>query len=296
MRGLFIFVLFLSATFISGVCYAGFEWLPPAQNPAPIMIEKETSVSRSVMSDTQAMAAPSVPVMSEPLGGVASMAAPQRAIQKLHTQNLSGGGLYIDPYPLQQGAEKSARLSARSVGQAMAEEARVLNPLRLGAGLKTGAQPEAAKIENLRYAPEAHQAGSGDNVAAMYADNPMSSTPSMTPAPSMATGNQDIAAFNAAFDRQYGTAPGVVAGRGTPNVMYEQAVGFGKDLPLALALSQVVPEGFTYRYAPNVDAGEIVSWQGGVPWNQVLDQMLRSKGMMADIRGNDVIIRPLARL
>lgn len=71
---------------------------------------------------------------------------------------------------------------------------------------------------------------------------------------------------------------------------YAEAVGFGRDLPLPLALSQIVPPGYSYAFAQNIDAGVNVSWQGGKPWNQVLDDMLAPSGMRAVIQGNQVMI------
>ncbi len=71
---------------------------------------------------------------------------------------------------------------------------------------------------------------------------------------------------------------------------FAEAVGFGRDLPLPLALSQIVPPGYSYAFAQNIDAGVNVSWQGGKPWNQVLDEMLAPSGMRAVIQGNQVTI------
>jgi hypothetical protein len=43
------------------------------------------------------------------------------------------------------------------------------------------------------------------------------------------------------------------------------AIGFGRELPLALALSQVVPSEYNKSYAQNVDTEATVSWEGGKP-------------------------------
>lgn len=74
---------------------------------------------------------------------------------------------------------------------------------------------------------------------------------------------------------------------------FAEAVGFGRDLPLALALSQVVPPDYSYSFSQNVDAGTNVSWQGGKPWDQVLNDMLAPSGLRADIRGRDVMIKSI---
>ena len=72
---------------------------------------------------------------------------------------------------------------------------------------------------------------------------------------------------------------------------FTEAVGFGRDLPLALALSQVVPADFSYAFAKDVNVGTNVSWQGGKPWNQVLDEMLAQNGMRAVIENNTITIQ-----
>lgn len=85
----------------------------------------------------------------------------------------------------------------------------------------------------------------------------------------------------------YNPAPAASAVQGG----YAEAVGFGRDLPLALALSQVVPSDYTFSFAADVNAGENVSWQGGKAWNEVLNDMLAPKGLRAAISGNQVIVQ-----
>jgi len=77
---------------------------------------------------------------------------------------------------------------------------------------------------------------------------------------------------------------------------YTNAVGFGKDLPLGLALSQVIPSNFSPSYMKGVDAGALVSWEGGQPWNEVLAEMLKQQGFAHQIRGNKVIVFPVGTL
>lgn len=71
---------------------------------------------------------------------------------------------------------------------------------------------------------------------------------------------------------------------------YDLAVGFGNDLPLVTALEQVVPKGYTYVMTDSVPMASPVSWEGGRPWNIVLQDMLKPLGMRADISGRNVSI------
>lgn len=73
-------------------------------------------------------------------------------------------------------------------------------------------------------------------------------------------------------------------------VAFSEAVGFGSDMPLAMALQQVVPAEYAFAFGPDVNAGSRVSWNGGKPWNEVVSEMASSLGLRADIRGRVVHI------
>lgn len=67
--------------------------------------------------------------------------------------------------------------------------------------------------------------------------------------------------------------------------------GFGHDLPLIMALQQVAPEGYQFSFAPGVDAGQSVSWDGGRGWKAVLSDMLATKGLSYVQDGKTLNIR-----
>lgn len=67
--------------------------------------------------------------------------------------------------------------------------------------------------------------------------------------------------------------------------------GFGSELPLALALQQIVPPEYAYSFAGGVNPGESVSWEGGKAWTQVLSEMLDAKGLRATIQGRSIQIK-----
>ena len=71
---------------------------------------------------------------------------------------------------------------------------------------------------------------------------------------------------------------------------YDNVVGFGKDMPLTIALGQVVPDRYAFSYGKNVDMGKTASWEGGKPWNEVLQEMLSPLGLMAVISNDTVRI------
>jgi len=64
---------------------------------------------------------------------------------------------------------------------------------------------------------------------------------------------------------------------------YPDAVGFAKDVPLALALRQIVPADYAFSFGQNVNPGLRVSWNGGKAWNVVIADMLAPLGYSARI-------------
>ncbi len=73
---------------------------------------------------------------------------------------------------------------------------------------------------------------------------------------------------------------------------YSPVSGFGTDMPLALALQQVVPPSYGYIPEGKVDLGARVSWSGdGRPWDAVLNEMLAPLGLTSEIRGKNVHLR-----
>ncbi len=71
---------------------------------------------------------------------------------------------------------------------------------------------------------------------------------------------------------------------------FDMAVGFGEDVPLSVALQQVIPQNYNHTIDPQMAQGKKVSWQGGKQWPDVLDDMIQPLGMQARIQGGDVVI------
>ena len=69
------------------------------------------------------------------------------------------------------------------------------------------------------------------------------------------------------------------------------AVGFGNDIPLALALQQIAPAGYAFSFGENINPGVKVSWTGGKAWTAVMQDMITPLGLKADVRGKSIVIR-----
>ncbi|MFK7838994.1 MAG: TcpQ domain-containing protein [Bdellovibrionales bacterium] len=82
--------------------------------------------------------------------------------------------------------------------------------------------------------------------------------------------------------------------RATPTQTFVEpitnAVGFADDVPLALALRQVVPADYAFSFGANVNPGLRVSWNGGRPWNEVVADMVTTLGYGVIVRGKTVLV------
>jgi hypothetical protein len=76
-----------------------------------------------------------------------------------------------------------------------------------------------------------------------------------------------------------------------PKQAYATAYGFAKDMPLALALRQIVPASYAFSFETDVNIGTRVSWQGGEPWNTVLKTALGQQNLSATVYDDRILIR-----
>ena len=77
----------------------------------------------------------------------------------------------------------------------------------------------------------------------------------------------------------------------TENAETPDTVGFGNDIPLALALQQIAPAGYAFSFGENINPGVKVSWTGGKAWTDVMQDMIAPLGLEASIRGKSIVIR-----
>ena len=67
--------------------------------------------------------------------------------------------------------------------------------------------------------------------------------------------------------------------------------GFGTNLPLAIALNDILPIGYTASYAKGINPGTQVSWDGkGQDWKIVVNDMLRPHGLSSLISPNKTVM------
>src|SRR4051794_31559420 len=69
------------------------------------------------------------------------------------------------------------------------------------------------------------------------------------------------------------------------------AQGFGRQVPLAFAVRQIVPASVKVRFDEGIDAEDVrVDWKGGKPWPDVLRGTLRPSGLLVTFRPGAVLI------
>ncbi len=66
--------------------------------------------------------------------------------------------------------------------------------------------------------------------------------------------------------------------------------GFAKQVPLAVALRQMLPAGYGFSVDPDVDLGVLISFQGGKPWRETLKEALDPAGLAMREQGQMVSI------
>lgn len=62
------------------------------------------------------------------------------------------------------------------------------------------------------------------------------------------------------------------------------AKGFGRSVPLAFAVRQIVPQTVKVIYGPAADRNAFVDWQGGRRWTLVLRKAVRPLGLIVSLR------------
>ena len=73
----------------------------------------------------------------------------------------------------------------------------------------------------------------------------------------------------------------------------KEIAGFGSDMPLALALRQIVPAEYAFSFDKGVNPGYRVSWSGGKPWDVVVAEMIAPLNLIPVIQDKIILIRKI---
>jgi len=109
--------------------------------------------------------------------------------------------------------------------------------------------------------------------------------PSLSPAAPVADAAPQTLTLPVASTQEPASAEVVVSGADEKPLR-----GFANNVPLEVALRQVLPPDYTFALGSDVDGGLLVSWQGGGLWRQTLQDMLRAANLGAVEQGRDFTI------
>ncbi|HVY13211.1 MAG TPA: TcpQ domain-containing protein, partial [Alphaproteobacteria bacterium] len=94
-----------------------------------------------------------------------------------------------------------------------------------------------------------------------------------------------------------GSGPVIIEGKptkrgGSGALMAAEPIveGFADQVPLSVALQQVLPQGMTFSFSDGVNPGQLVSWRGGRPWQAVLRDMLGPTGLSFNVNDRLVVV------
>ena len=286
-----IFVSLALGAVLVGAPYAaqaGFEFQAPkakvqprAVSSAPIAQPQQIAPFTPTFPVMNApMAVPAAPVMREPLMpklvtnkpapraptsyNPAPIMAPNYAptmpvAPVIAPVRKTSHSLVINPYPLRHNKTAQMQPSHRSVARGMAEQGGALTPVQLGGGMDTGAKARPA-----------------EQVALAMPHDMYSSQNDLTPIP----GGEGVPLPGILPTIEDAYKNSQITAQDIP-VLYANAVGFGRDIPVEIALSQIIPDGFSYKVNGSLNKSAPVAWEGGKPWNIVLNDVLAAQNMTA---------------
>lgn len=262
------------------LAFAGFEWIPPAHEtsrmtPEPMRKPRPSpSVNRGqpvpVNPVTRMPARPISPDRSPWEGAQGPIPLSNSGIQRPSSQRTEHVRLPGSPYSAQGPSMKVRVMTPREASLVMARQGNeksriIINPFpnkEVTSYFQTNrapAEPQGPTIKRQR---------TGIPTPGMWPE-PVTPPPPPSP-PATKTGMLPLDEDSQA---------------------YEQVIGFGNDMPLALAIQQVVPPEYTYSFDKGIDLDHKVSWSGGKPWDMVLAEMVEPLNLNVDIRQKSVRIQ-----
>jgi hypothetical protein len=249
---------------------AGFQWTAPTQTAMP---------AATGTALPHVAAAPVAPVTGETLPGapapVSANAIPTTPDGPAAAAPIYGEGPQgpMTNDPITWNAPHSAGVTTavaapRAPQSVLPAETQPLYP----------APAPAAQVTQTTYAPPAAAVqGTVQPVQATYT----------APAPiAPVTAEPTMIASATSVTTPAGTTPTAMADT------FDTAQGFGSDLPLVMAIRQIVPPSYGFVFDDGIDLSTNVSWKGGQPWNVVLANVLTPLNLRAVISGKVVSILP----
>ena len=270
----------------------------PMASPAPVQAVPPSAPQSAPQSTPQAITSrtvASMPVQSGVVGNTPRRIRPQMQPQSIAPSAMPQGMIGSSVAPKAASTSYGGTVDfvpthSGTVGNAMtATKMFRSSPDSMATASATG--PAMASVVPPSYSANMPVAGVRDT-------GPVKPFANSYPAPLNAAPPQrsDVAGYNSAAVSSVPLAPmgaqmGVPAFSGQP-MSFENAVGFGKDLPLMTAVKQIVPKSYGLSFASGVPTNINISWDGGRPWNEVLDLALAPHNLQSVVSEGVVTIVP----
>jgi hypothetical protein len=258
----------------SQTTHAGFEWIPPSPaakvapaQPAPAAQDGMMAPAESEpMTDDAFLPVPGDAPAAEPLAQEDMNAAPVAAAPQDGMQNDMDAPMPITSRP---------QMKTLNVGEAAPEAAQAEHAMKVKTmDAPAEADPMMMPMEEPVVQEAVVPADTPEEVRQAVQKNTGKSL-SVDPYPTMKPAKSK-SAVQAPFSEA--------------TVEDQDVVGFGTDIPLALALQQVAPAGYAFSFGESINPGAKVSWSGGDNWVTVMRKMIEPLGLQADIHGRVIFV------
>lgn len=292
----FIIAMGLAATLISVPALAGFEWVPVEQNETPVVQQPAPTEPAAApvfpveaiesSEDTMMMPLPTIGQQDmQPPAQTAPVTAP--APQPIELQQ-QAAPTTPPPEPMIKTMDMSAPAkpetpAPESVSQELvASQPSTSEPTTPGPAAMDNVPVVKTKIIMPSNAP---QSAMDKTPGSERLDiNPFPQTQPTTPPLAIA---EPARTPEATVPQTAAAAPDTV-----PDTNVQQEfIGFGNDMPLAIALRQVAPASYAFSFGTDVNPGAKVSWSGGSSWEMVVTDMISPLGLVAVIRNNTIHVK-----
>lgn len=277
------------ATIISGSALAGFEWVPKTSQSSAKTANEKIQVQQAPVPEVTSEHASEI--IHVPSQSVESEAAAPSAAPDIMTPSpfdtIAAPAPKAEPQPVINTIDFTNTASKQKTEDYNIEPTEPIKAQSLNAEEETVTLSTTATATPNDQTPEDLQAkNSADNIIPM-ANQPQQLAP---PRPKQEKTAQPLVISTYPENP---TKPALANNRSpVTEANYAEAVGFGKDMPMALAVQQILPEDYAYSFAKSVNPGARVSWNGGKQWNLVLLETLEPLGLSARIEGKNVVIVP----
>lgn len=276
--------------------YAGFEWIPQKQK-------------LPVTDNMVVQEAPVEPVAGESLDTPENimMPAPNSGMmqQPMTSQTEAETGTDTD--------EKVIKTISFEEPESQEMQSQIMLP---PPGAPATAQAEAITVQQLEESEKKVEIKNmettemGNGMASLNTEKPVSLVPAENPVLAATTQNEPVMTIKPFPIMNDQNKQAVMQPENVESIMpsvqetetsvandskKEVVMGFGKDMPLALALQQIIPSDYAYSFSSGVNPGLRVNWNGGKSWDIVLEETLSTLDLNAYYDDKKVIIHSAAQ-